>query len=269
MGVFTNIAPVHLQTMKTLEAVAEAKFELVESLPADGVLVLNADDKYLAGWPKSITQKVILYSLENEADFRVESIESFSGGAGSFKLKGVTYKINLPGKHNVYNAAAAIATASYFGCDLQSLVEPIANIKACHLRSEVFESSGVTFINDCYNANPVSMRSVIDMLAGYPAKGRKIAVFGDMLELGDNEKDFHVEIGEYLNSKNIDALFVFGSLGLFYLEGFKGNSKAHFTEKSKLAESLKNFIRADDVVLVKGSRAMALEDISEMFKGKS
>jgi UDP-N-acetylmuramoyl-tripeptide--D-alanyl-D-alanine ligase len=269
VGVFTNIAPVHLQTMKSIEAVAKAKFELVESLPSDGVVVLNADDEYLAGWRKLITRKVITYSLENEADFRVWSIESSSGGASSFKLKGVKYKINIPGIHNIYNAAAAIATASYFGCDPQSLVEPIADVKAYHLRSEVFESSGVIFINDCYNANPVSMRLAIDTLVSYPAKGRKIAVFSDMLELGDDEKDFHIEVGEYLNSKNVDALFVFGQLARNYLERFKGSLKEHFREKTKLAESLKKFVHAGDVVLVKGSRAMALEEISEMFEGKS
>ncbi len=269
VGVFTNIAPVHLKTMKSIKDIAKAKFELVESLPHDGVVVLNADDKYLAGWRNLITQKVIKYSLENEADFRVESVESSSGGASLFKLKGVKYKINLPGIHNIYNAVAAIATASYFGCDLHRLVEPIANVKAYHLRSEVFESSGVIFINDCYNANPVSMRLAVDTLVNYPARGRKIVVFGDMLELGDDEKDFHVEVGEYLNFKNIDVLFAFGNLARYYLEGFKGGLGKHFREKVKLAESLKSFLRAGDVVLVKGSRAMALEEISEMFKEKS
>jgi UDP-N-acetylmuramyl pentapeptide synthase len=222
----------------------------------------------MSTWIKRINQRVITYSIDSKADYRIESIEFASNGGTSFSILGYRYKINLPGRHNLYNAAAAIATAESIGCKTNEIAKALVSLKPYKLRSEVFENAGVIFINDCYNANPSSVKSAIDTLVEYPANGRKIAVLADMLELGENEKLYHREMGEYLSLRRIDALFAYGKLGELYIESFGGNFKMHFTDKKQLTSELKDYIRPGDVVLVKGSRGMALEEIGESFRGK-
>ncbi len=269
VGVFTNIAPVHLETLGSVDAVAKAKYELVESLPLDGAVILNNDDSFLSGWTKKISQKVITYGIENRADFKVNSHTINTGSQSLFRINDTDYQINYPGIHNIYNAAAAIAAACYLGCNPQKLVKPLSELKVYHLRSEVFQYAGVIFIDDCYNANPVSMEYAIDVLADYPSKGRKVAVLGDMLELGDDREEFHKEIGFYLNLKNIDALFAYGGLSESYLTKFKGDEKEHFNNKNELIRRLRQYLNEGDVVLVKGSRGVAMEEITMAFKGKN
>jgi UDP-N-acetylmuramoyl-tripeptide--D-alanyl-D-alanine ligase len=269
VGVFTNVAPVHLETMGTLEAVAAAKYELVESLPDDATVILNIDDRILAGWRKNIRQKLITYGIDNQSDFQAKSVIFYQDGSCSFEVAGHKYKLSLPGKHNIYNALAAIAAAINDGCDPKALAEPLETFRPYHLRSEVFQSGGVTVINDCYNANPASMKMAIGALAEFPGKGRKIAVLADMLELGVNEKEFHRQIGECLTNNRISALFAFGQLGEKYIENFSGEFKMHFTNKSSLLDELRQYLQPGDVVLVKGSRGMALEDISDKLRGNS
>ena len=268
IGVFTNIAPVHLESMGTIENVAKAKYELVQSLPQDGVVVLNADDKILSSWIGKIRQRVITYGIEYEANIKVGSYQATDDGRSTFEIDGHHFAINFPGVHNAYNAACAIAASSALNIDMATLIEPLKNMKPVSLRSDVFKAGGVTFINDCYNANPVSMRAAIDVLASFPKSGRRIAVLGDMLELGKDEVRYHQETGEYLNKLKIDALFAFGPLANHYLDKFNGAYKKHYDNKSKLAANLKDYIKPGDVVLIKGSRGIALEDISKMFKGE-
>lgn len=269
VGVFTNIAPVHLETMGSVGAIARGKYELVEKLPPEGAIVLNIDDNFLPDWIEIVSQKTITYGLDNKADFKVSEFRFSTGGQSIFKVKGIEYRLNLPGRHNIYNAVAAIATAVYLGCKPEDLVEPLRRLQPYQLRSEVFECKGVVFINDCYNANPVSMENAIDVLADYPSWGRKIAVLGDMLELGHNEKGFHMEIGWYTGLKNIDALFTFGELSQYYLTKYQAGAKEHFDNKTELIQRLKQYLRAGDVVLVKGSRGMAMEEITKAFRGQS
>jgi len=268
VGVFTNIAPAHLETMGSVDKIARAKYELVEQLPNDGVVILNNDDSFLSGWIEKISQKVITYGIEKEADFKVNGHTIITGSQSSFRINRIDCQINYPGKHNIYNAAAAIAAACCLGCNPQKLVKPLSELKAYHLRSEVFLSAGVVFIDDCYNANPVSMENAIDALADYRSGGRKVAVLGDMFELGDDREEFHIEIGYYLNLNKIDALFAYGELSKFYMIKFQGEKKEHFKDKQELIKHLRQYLNQGDVVLVKGSRGMAMEEITIAFKEK-
>jgi len=265
-AVYTNIAPVHLETMGSIDAIAKEKYELVKRMPPKGTVILNIDDNFFSEWIKQMPQNTITYGIEKDADYKVREFSIITGNKSSFKLNGVKYKINYPGKHNIYNAAAAVAAAVHLGCSPESLIEPLSKLKAYHLRSEIFESNGVVFIDDCYNANPVSMVNAIDALADYPSWGRKVAVLGDMFELGDNKEDFHVEIGWYLNLRKIDALFVYGELSKYYLSKYQTGVKEHFNNKTELIHSLKQYLKAADIVLVKGSRGMALEEITRSFR---
>jgi UDP-N-acetylmuramoyl-tripeptide--D-alanyl-D-alanine ligase len=262
IGAFTNVAPVHLEYLGTIEAVARAKFELVERLPDNGVIVLNADDPILATWAKLVKQDVITYGLKGKADIKVEKCEVLPEGRCRFVIDKTDFEINFPGEHNIYNAACAIATASLFGLESSGLSEILRSIKTFKLRSEIIHHGGLVIINDCYNANPTSMKKAIDILAQYPARGRKIAVLADMLELGDSEIAYHIEIGEYLKSKNIDSLFATGQLANHFLGNFTGEYKIHSDDKLSLARALIEYTAVGDVILIKGSRGMALEEIT-------
>jgi UDP-N-acetylmuramoyl-tripeptide--D-alanyl-D-alanine ligase len=269
VGIFTNVAPAHLETMGTIDAIASAKHELIEKLPDNGTAVINADDSRLSSWISDIKQKVITYSIENDADFRVIDISANADGTSSFKINGSEFNINLPGRHNIYNAACAIAASSAFGIDATELVEILPKIKPYNLRSEMLSVNGINIINDCYNANPESMKAAIDILANSPSSSRLIAVLGDMLELGEMEIEYHEIIGQYLQSKKIDALFAAGELAANYLNKFNGSFKEHFEDKEHLAEALIGYLKPGDTVLIKGSRGIAMEEITEKLMENS
>ncbi len=266
VGVFTNVGAVHLEHLGSIEAVAKAKFELINRLPQSGVAVLNADDPILAGWIGKLNQRVITYGINSDADYNVESYAFKGDGVSEFVLNGIKYKINFYGKHNIYNAACAIAGASAFGIKAEELPGSLASVKPYNLRSEIVNINDITLINDCYNANPVSMRAAIDTLSEYPVNGRRVAVLGDMLELGKDEIKYHEGIGEYLSRKRIDALFATGNLGKHFLNNFKGEFKAHYDNKDEMIPELKSYLKPGDCVLIKGSRRIALERITEQLR---
>jgi len=265
IGIFTNIGPVHLQNLGTVEAVAKAKHELAENMAENGLVIINNDDPILRTWIGKLRQKVITYGIDSTADFRAESIARTRQGF-EFSLNGEKFSLRYPGRHNIYNALAAVACADSLGCEWKRLSEALSSIEPADLRSEIFQSRGITVINDCYNANPVSLKLAIETLADFPGQGRKIAVLADMLELGPREVDFHVEIGRQLDRRKIDALFAFGPLSRHYLQEFPGRPGGHYPNKTKLVEDLLKYLQQGDVVLVKGSRGMALEDVSHALR---
>ncbi len=265
IGILTNIGPVHLQNMGTIEAVARAKHELVEKMAQNGLVIINNDDPILRTWVGDLRQKVITYGIDSDADFRAESIAQTNQGY-EFSLNGRRFFLRYQGRHNIYNALAALACADSLGCEWKSMSDALSSIEPSSLRSEIFRSKGITVINDCYNANPVSLKSAIETLAGFPGEGRKIAVLGDMLELGPREIEFHVEIGRSLDKHKIDAVFAFGQLSRHYFKEYHGREGSHYMDKAALIEKLQKYLKPGDVVLVKGSRGMALEDVSRALK---
>ncbi len=265
IGIFTNIGPVHLKNMGTIEAVAKAKYELVENMVEDGLVIINSDDPILRTWLGKSPHKIVTYGIDSSADFRAESIAR-TGQGFEFSIDGEKFALRYPGRHNIYNALAAVACAVSLGCEWKRLSETLGSLEPADLRSEIFQGRGITVINDCYNANPVSLKLAIETLADYPGRGRKIAVLGDMLELGPREVEFHVEIGRWLDRRKIDALFAFGPLSLRYLQEFPGRPGGHYHDKAKLVEDLLKYLKPGDVVLVKGSRGMALEGVSQAIR---
>ena len=269
VGVFTNIAPAHLQSMGTIDAIAKAKYELIEGLPDDGVAIINADDKILSSWIKDIKQRVITYGINEQADYQASQIMINNDGTSSFVVSGNLFTLNFPGSHNVYNATAAIAVSSIFDIESASLVPVVRNLKPYNLRSEIINIDGITVINDCYNANPESMKAAIDVLSDFPAFGKRVAILGDMLELGTDEVKYHEAIGEYLQLKKIDSLYAVGNLAANYLAKFNGHLKDFYNDKDTMFDALKNKLQRGDVVLIKGSRKIALETITAKLLRKS
>jgi UDP-N-acetylmuramoyl-tripeptide--D-alanyl-D-alanine ligase len=188
-----------------------------------------------------------------------------------FPPSSVKIKIPLLGLHNVYNALASVATTQEFSLPLEDIREALLTLKPSPLRMELIEVEGITIINDTYNANPTSMKSAINTLISLPCRGRRVVVMGDMLELGDAGGAFHEEIGVVIKEAGVDFLFTFGELASFTAiraeaEGFPRERLFKFATKEVMVKHLLTLLQPGDIILVKGSRAMKLEEVVDMLR---
>ncbi len=269
MGVITNIGPAHLESMQSTEKIARAKFELPDNMSTPRTLILNADDRILA---KRIKQKkkderVISFGIEKKADFSADRIKVNGKGYISFRVnRDVTINLRLLGIHNVYNALAAFVVGSLLKLDPQEIKQKLERHTPSELRMELVQIRDIRVINDSYNANPVSMEKALETLKKIKTSGRKIAVLGDMLELGEETIDFHLELGRKVASLGIDLLLVVGELARFIGEGAKeaGMSSGDiltFENNQQVSFYLLENLKEGDLVLVKGSRKMKTEEV--------
>src|SRR6266446_6759725 len=194
IGVVTNVAPVHLEFFKSVADIARAKYELIESLPAGGTAVLNADDEYVSQFGRDFKGKVVTYGLHSNADVRAENIEQrgsegsvFDVVAGGSRERAT---LRLVGTHNIYNALAAVAVGLERGLSPAEASGALATLAPADKRGSVVQLGNITIINDCYNSNPTALDAMVDTLATMPAK-RRIVVAGEMLELGPAGEELH------------------------------------------------------------------------------
>jgi UDP-N-acetylmuramoyl-tripeptide--D-alanyl-D-alanine ligase len=293
VGVITNVGPVHLELLGTVEAVAEAKAELIAALPPDGACVVPASAEALhphlrrsvrtltfAEWPPHNGDP--LAKMEHvagaAADIRVLAAEparvgSVEGLRATIAVgaEQVTLEFNFRQAHNLVNALAAIGAAHALGIDTGALAEGASRLRFSELRGEEVElAGGVLLINDCYNANPVSMRAALDDLARVAAERdaeRTVAVLGEMAELGPDAARFHAEIGEHAAARGVDVVLAVGPLGEHYVSGLGGaveSERAANAEQAAAAAAA--LLRPGDVVLVKGSRSVGLERVAESLR---
>jgi UDP-N-acetylmuramoyl-tripeptide--D-alanyl-D-alanine ligase len=265
IAVITNVGLVHLEFLKNIEEVAEAKLELLEHIRPNGILIINSDDVTLNSKLGKITRKMIRFGLDNKNDISPKDLRFDEQQLAHFKLGGQNVDLKSPGVHNVYNALAAFAVSKAAGVSAPRAVEAINAFQPNGMRSEIFCKEGMTLIIDCYNANPTSTKIALDTLSKMNCRGARIAVLADMLELGDKSQYYHEEIGGYARNIGIDNIFAYGPLSRHIVSRF-GDSGFHYESKQDLIESLKDFISADDIVLFKGSRGMALEEVVDAIK---
>lgn len=262
IAVITNIGTAHIENLGSRENILKAKMEIVSYFENNDILIVNGDNDLLSK-VESDKYKVIKFAIENEADYRAYDVVDLKEEGIEFKCKvrnkEKLFKVNTPGMHNVYNALAAIAVADILGLNYKEMFDGILNFNPGNMRMNIVEKNGVKFIVDCYNANPESMKVAIDVLNKF--EGRKIAVLGDMFELGDYAEKFHREVGKYLIDK-IDVLIAVGDYSKYYFDEAKDSIEAYyFDNKIDALEYLKNFIKDGDVLLFKASRGMKLEEI--------
>jgi UDP-N-acetylmuramoyl-tripeptide--D-alanyl-D-alanine ligase len=265
IGVVTNIGPSHMERLGSLDAIADAKAELVEALPEDGVAVLNADDAYVSAMALRGTANVITYGLSSDADLRAEEINSHGLAGLSFTLvhgddRAPVYS-HLAGRAMVHNALAAAATALVDGLELDDIAEALSEAQIPTRLGAHPGVNGSTIIDDTYNASPASMRAALDLLGEVP--GRKYAVLGDMRELGAAEREGHIEIGRYA-AEVADIIYAVGDLGRWIGDAAiqAGHGDVHIVmDKSELAPALLPQLGPGDVVLLKASRALELETV--------
>lgn len=263
VGIVTNVGPSHLERLGSLEAIADAKAELVESLPPNGVAILNGDDPRVAAMAKRTSARVVLYGTSAGCDVRGVDLDSqgLEGIAFTLECGGrrVRVQTHLPGRHILHNALPAAAAGLAEGLALDEVVSALA-VAQVPLRLSVHRARcGATILDDTYNASPSSMMAALDLLAELP--GRRIAVLGDMRELGGLEEEGHRSVG--LRAAEVAQLiYVVGDLGRLTGEAARlaGHDGVSFwRSKQEAAQDLRGRLEPGDVVLLKASRAMALE----------
>lgn len=272
-GLVTNVGVTHIELLGSQDAVASAKGELVEAIPADGAVFLNGDDAYSAMLAEKAAAPVIYYGLSDTAHITARDIELDEMSRPSFVLQteqgDVDVTLPVPGRHNVYNALAAAAVALRLAVPLERIAEGLAAVTISSMRMETFVSaSGVTVINDAYNANPTSMTAAVDTLAGVRGEGKRIAVLGDMAELGSLAELAHFHLGEYVARSGIDVLITVGERARRIADGAKAQGMAEENVRpcvhaAEAVEVLDDLLHEGDTLLVKASRVMGLEVVVE------
>ena len=273
IGVVTNVAPVHLEYFKDIAGIARAKYELVESLPAHGTAVLNADDPYVAQFGRDFKGEVLLYGLRATADVRAEEIVHLPSGGCTFSLVagGCREVVELPllGAHNIHNALAGAAVALERGLTPSEVAAGLASLRPADKRGQVVQVGNITVINDCYNSNPKALEAMVNTLAEMPAK-RRIVVAGEMLELGPAGEQMHRRAGQQIAAKKIDVLIGVRGLAQIMVDAASASGvHAEFTATAEEAgEWLAREARDGDVVLLKASRGVKLEKALEKWTSR-
>ena len=271
IGVITNIGPTHLEFLGSVEGVAKAKGELLEHLDESSMTILNLDDLLLSRERVRAKGRLLGFGIEKICQFRGEGLVQDQEGCGRFSLQSHSFRLSIPGRHNVYNALAAAAVGSALDVPLADAAVALADFKPTMLRSQVEERDGIRLLNDSYNANPASMRSALQTLAqiSLPREGgRRVAVLGDMLELGSGAPEAHRELGRFAARGGLGALFALGGLAEEVAEGGRDEglpaerSRA-FSDRDELIQTLQDFVEPGDLVLLKGSRGMAMEAVAQ------
>ncbi|MDQ0232491.1 UDP-N-acetylmuramoyl-tripeptide--D-alanyl-D-alanine ligase [Metabacillus malikii] len=265
VAVITNIGEAHLLDLGSREAIAEAKLEIVNGLKSEGILIYHGDEPLLQERVPTKTQKTITFGNSTENDYFATSITQKVKGT-TFQIAEETYSLPVLGKHNIQNALAAYAVARHYHVKTADIKKGFQQLKVTGMRLELQQtSSGISIINDAYNASPSSMRAAINLLEDLDGFNKKIVVLGDMLELGKDEKNYHFEIGKAIDPGKITYVLTYGQLGAEIAEGAKQviseEFVRHFEDKEALVNTLKSLTHTGDVVLVKASRGMKLEDV--------
>ena len=271
-AIITNVGVSHIENLGSRDGILKAKLEILDGLPKDSPLFLNGDNDKLST-VKTDDYKVIFFGIENkECDILAESITEKDLSTEFVAVKGnIRQKITIPtvGIHNVYDALAAFAVGIEYGIEPEKIAEGLQNYEPSGMRQRIKEVNGITFIEDCYNASPDSQKAGLNALCKI-SKGRKIAVLGDMLELGSYSETAHRNVGEYAAKCELDALFTYGKESEYMADSAKNaglEAVFSFSDKTELTNALAKELKKGDTVLFKASRGMKLEEVfEELYK---
>jgi UDP-N-acetylmuramoyl-tripeptide--D-alanyl-D-alanine ligase len=277
IGVYTNIAPVHIEFFGTIEGIAAAKRELLENLAPNGTVIVNNDNEHVVRISQGFAGKIVTYGIEHDADYRARDIRErgLLGTRFTLDAEDTTRELELvlPGRHNLDNLLAAIATARAAGISWEGIERGVAEVKPAYHRGVIIPlANGATIYDDTYNSNPYALARTLALMAQADVKGRRIAVIGDMLELGEQELQFHRDSGKGI-PRAIDVVIGVGKRAPSLLEGtraagFADDALHHFADAPAAGEFLKTFIREGDLVLIKGSRGVGLDKAVAMLQNE-
>ncbi len=266
-GVLTNIGREHLEFFGSLDGVADAETELWQWLAEhSGTAFVNGDDARIVQRARRVKKKVVYGFASRTAKVKGSRLRTDEEGCATFRLrrgsrKPVEVRVAIPGLHNGMNALAAAAVGLTLGVPARDVVEALASVAAASKRMQVVRANGLLVLNDTYNANPDSMVAALATLRSFATAGRRVAVLGDMFELGATAHAGHGIVGKAVKKEKIDLLFTTGTLSEEIRRASGMSSAEHFADKRSLIARLRAVLRPGDVVLVKGSRGMQMEDV--------
>ena len=271
--VMTNIGPCHLENLIDLDGVLRAKSEVFEYVNPEGAVFLNGDEPPLCEVKSANGIKPVFFGFKTSLDYYADHFSrSDTEGSSCMIHNGsasIPITINAPGKHMVYHALAAAAVGKYFGLFDEDIHNGISAIRPESGRNNLIHVNGITLIDGCYNASPVSMKSSVDILSAY--NGRKICILGDMFELGKNSEALHFEVGEFIAGKNIDLLLTAGTLAENIARGASENESLEiisYETKEALIKDLTRLIKAGDTILLKASHGMHFDAIIQYMSSQ-
>lgn len=270
--VMTNIGQCHLEFLGSREGILKAKSEIFECSSPEGLVVVNGDDDMLQTISQVWGKAPVRFGLSAAHGVYASEIIKRGLFGSEFKLhmgeKCFEAKVHLPGEHQIYNALAAGAVADYLGLSEEEIIRGIASVEPTAGRSNLIQTADYVLIDDCYNANPVSMKAAIDLLS--TADTRKVAVLGDMFELGAQEKEMHGGIGAYVAEKGIDVLLCAGELSAEMareaVEKSAVTKVRHYASRELLETDLKHQLERGDTILIKASHGMGYQSIVELLR---
>ncbi|HMN47572.1 MAG TPA: UDP-N-acetylmuramoyl-tripeptide--D-alanyl-D-alanine ligase [Ignavibacteriaceae bacterium] len=273
-GLITNIGDSHLEFLINRKGVLKEKSELLkETIRNDGKVFINNDDPLLKQFGKSIKNK-ITYALHEKADFKARIIQYDKNAKAEVEIKSnrQNFRVKLPlsGDANVTNYLAAFTVASELGVAKDKILKATSKLKSVDKRLEIKNYKKFTLINDTYNANPDSMKSSLDILNKIGIRKRKIAILGDMFELGKEAKVKHQELADYVISLSIDEVYTIGSMMNLFDKKLnkKINIHKHFSDRELLKKHLQKIDLNDSAVLIKGSRGMKMEEFVSVIQSR-
>lgn len=264
VGIITNVGVSHIENLGSRENILLAKLELLEGMKKGSPVIINGDNDLLSQ-VENDDYNIVFFGIENEkCHIRAVDIDMKADGTYCNVLyENNKYEMYVPaaGIHNVYDALSAFAAGVSLGIDPKKAADAIKNYVPAGMRQRTVNKNGITFIEDCYNASPDSVKAGINALTSIGAK-RTVAVLGDMLELGDYSQTAHKQCGEYAREKSVDILFAYGNESRFTAKGAEGVKEVyHFTDEKELAEKISETVKCGDAVLFKASRGMKLENV--------
>lgn len=278
--VITNIGLCHLENLKSRDGILKAKTEIFTAMNPQGTVILNGDDDKLVTVNEVYGKKPVFFGVENRQGIYADAIKNLglegvscrihqvhaADGAESFSVK-----IPVAGQHMVYNAMAAAAVGAALGLTTAQIQKGMESLETLAGRNHIIKENGFLIIDDCYNANPVSMKASIDVVN--TANGRKVCILGDMFELGEHEKQLHYEVGEHLAQMQIDVLLTAGALTQSLAQGVREYISTHegvypcsiytFSTRDELIAELPNILKKGDNILVKASHGMEFGKVIE------
>lgn len=279
VGVITNIGVSHIENLGSREEIFKAKMEIANYMDSNSVLIVNGDDDFLNKLKEiSSDFKTYFVGLNDDNNIYVTNINSSDINEVRFSInienKVYDIKLNVPGVHNIYNALLAIAVGLNFRIPIEDIIVGLSNYTGSKMRLNILKlADEITVINDCYNASPDSMRAALDVLNKIKGK-RKIAILGDMFEMGDYSEEAHNQVGYMVSRRNIDLLITVGkkakTIGQSALEkGLSKNQVIILENNRKVIEMLRDIIKTGDSILIKGSRGMKMEEIVHFLQERS
>jgi UDP-N-acetylmuramoyl-tripeptide--D-alanyl-D-alanine ligase len=274
VAVVTNVHPAHLEGLGDIQTIVREKISVAEGLGPDGVLIINSDFEMLVDACRAGSLKFLTFGKSDGSDYQVSDIRS-DGLSSRFVIDGTEVYLPLAGSGNIENALATWAVCSRFGIGAADFAQAVKTLPAVSMRTELLLLGTLTILNDCYNANPASMKNALEILAGIDSAGRgrkrKVFICGEMAELGRQAEELHAELGTLIAGAKVELVLAVGSLAKIAAEAAKASARDNlqikcFEDTPSACNKLHEFIQDYDIILVKGSRTASLEKAVEKLK---